>query len=291
YGASDRGYHSTSPFVFGEALRRHALVILNEMGIPVKYGHSEVGYIEACEEDPYVWEQHEIELALQPLPQAAENVVITQWVLRNLAHLSGMQCSFAPVVRKGHAGSGMHFHLSPVRNGEHLTVNDETGNLRKESKWLIGGLVQMGGVLMAFGNRDKTSFLRLSQAKEAPNAVTWGRFNRKALIRLPIVATDAEGNAVTHETIEYRLPDGSAHPQLLLAGIAQAMLLGKNTPNLDEWISRTAAEAVTDGNGKIAVPKSFAEVAEILIANAKVFTDGNVFPEHIIQRWSENLQS
>lgn len=113
YGADDRGYHATSPFVFGEDLRRRAMVALAEMGVPIKYSHSEVGYIEASKDDPTIWEQHEIELALQPLPEAAESVALTMWVLRNLAHQSGMRCSFDPVVRAGHAGSGMHFHLRP----------------------------------------------------------------------------------------------------------------------------------------------------------------------------------
>ena len=68
YGAAERGYHASSPFVFGEPLRRRAMVMLSEIGIPVKYGHSEVGYIQPDEVDARIWEQHEIELALQPLP-------------------------------------------------------------------------------------------------------------------------------------------------------------------------------------------------------------------------------
>ncbi|MFH1681215.1 MAG: glutamine synthetase, partial [Candidatus Eisenbacteria bacterium] len=47
YGADDRGYHASSPFVFGEGLRRRALEALSEIGLPIKYGHSEVGYIGA----------------------------------------------------------------------------------------------------------------------------------------------------------------------------------------------------------------------------------------------------
>ncbi len=34
---------------------------------PVKYGHSEVGYVQATEADGLIWEQHEIELGLAPL--------------------------------------------------------------------------------------------------------------------------------------------------------------------------------------------------------------------------------
>jgi len=99
YGASERGYHATAPFVFGESLRRRALALLAEIGVPVKYAHSEVGYVEAGEADGLIWEQHEIELALAPLPQAADGVVLAQWVLRNLAHRDGMRVSFDPILR------------------------------------------------------------------------------------------------------------------------------------------------------------------------------------------------
>ena len=100
YGATERGYHASSPFVFGEPLRRRAMVMLAEIGIPVKYGHSEVGYIPADEVDERIWEQHEIELALLPMPQAADAVLIAQWLLRNLAHKAGWRCSFDPILRQ-----------------------------------------------------------------------------------------------------------------------------------------------------------------------------------------------
>jgi glutamine synthetase len=54
YGADEKGYHASSPFVFGQALRRQALVTLAEIGVPIKYGHSEVGYIAATEADDMI---------------------------------------------------------------------------------------------------------------------------------------------------------------------------------------------------------------------------------------------
>ena len=178
YGVADSGYHASSPFVFGEALRREALVLLADMGVPIKYGHSEVGAIDTRPVDGMIWEQHEIELLLTPLPRAADSVMLTRWVLQNLARRQGFQCTFAPVVREGHAGNGLHFHFSPRVDGEHMGGMDEHGSLAPSAQWLIGGLVQFGGALMAFGNREHTSFLRLTQGKEAPTSVTWGRFDR-----------------------------------------------------------------------------------------------------------------
>lgn len=290
YGKEDKGYHATSPFVFGQTLRREAMTILADIGIPVKYGHSEVGYVPGTQRDDTIWEQHEVELQLDSLPEAAEAVVLTQWVLRNLAHTKGMRCSFDPIIRRGHAGSGQHYHLSAVRDAAHLFKDANVGDLSQEARWLIGGLVQMGGALMAFGNRDKGSFTRLMQGKEAPNAITWGSFNRLALIRLPIQLETEDGRVVTPPTIEFRLPDGSAHPYLVLAGIAQAMLLGRDTDDLDALLERTGAEYALNEMGEAApVPKSFREVASALRQYEEVLLKGDVFPESLLSNLGKRL--
>jgi glutamine synthetase len=288
YGADDRGYHATAPFVFGESLRRRGLALLAEIGVPIKYGHSEVGYVEASETEGVIWEQHEIELNLAPLPEAADAVAITQWVLRNLAHADGLRCSFEPILRRGHAGTGLHFHFSAVADGMHLGTRTTEGTLSEPARWLIGGLVQFGGALMAFGNRAEESFVRLSQAKEAPNQVTWGEYDRSALVRLPIVPTGEDGRLVAPPTVEFRLPDGSAHPHLLLAGVAQTMVRGRATPDLDALLASTAASHA-DGGGA-PVPRSFAEVAEALLKHRAVFEDGGVFPPGMVEARVERLR-
>lgn len=279
YGANDRGYHASSPFVFGERLRRHALTLLAEIGVPIKYGHSEVGYIDSGEGDGTIWEQHEIEMALAPLPEAADHVVLAQWVLRNLAHRDGMRCSFDPIMRKGHAGSGLHFHFSPTRDGAHLGRRGGDGRMSEPGRWLIGGLVRHGAALMAFGNRVEGSFIRLSQGKEAPTAVAWGEFDRLALIRIPITARAEDGREVSPPTIEFRLPDGSAHPHLLLAGVAQALLAGRATPDLDALLDATTAARVRqDPSAAAKLPRHAREIAAALEGQRTVLEAGGVFP-------------
>lgn len=285
YGMDDHGYHATAPFVFGEELRREALAHLGSMGVPVKYGHSEVGEVQTYETDRRDWEQHEIELALTPLPQAADAVALTVWVLRNLAQRHGLAVSFHPMLREGHAGNGLHFHLSPRREGRHLAVFDGGDALTDAAAWLIGGLVQLGGALMAFGNRVPDSFVRLRQGKEAPNVVTWGRRDRKALIRIPVVARDGDGAWVSPPTVEFRLPDGSAHQHLLLAGIAQAVLVGKATEDLPALLERTSSHRVREsGDGAAAVPGSLAEVGDELARGRAALEAGSVFPPELLDR-------
>jgi glutamine synthetase len=290
YGADDCGYHATSPFVFGEGLRRQALDLLAEIGVAVKYGHSEVGYIEAKEIDEVIWEQHEIELALSPLPRAAEGVLLTQWVLRNLAHRNGMRCNTDPMMAKGHAGNGLHFHLAPLENGKPLPIKDEKGGLSEAARWLIGGLVQIGGALMAFGNRTGDSFARLRQGKEAPNAIVWGEFDRLALIRLPVVSADRDGRMIGSPTIEFRLPDGTALPHLLLAGAALATIHGRATDDLDELLERTSTASATPPDGMPRVPRSEAEVADAVARYRGTLELGGTFPAGLLDRIEERLR-
>ncbi len=292
YGAADRGYHASSPFVFGEGLRRRAMVVLAEIGVPVKYAHSEVGYIEADESDPVLWEQHEIELALAPLPEAARSVALTQWVLRNLAHRAGLLCSFDPIVREGHAGNGLHFHLAPWTGEGHLDAHAPSGELRPEAKWLVAGLVRVGAALMAFGNRADGSFVRLSQGKESPRAIFWGAYDRSALVRLPIVARAADGRQIAPETVEFRLPDGSAHPYLLLAGVAQAMLEGRATAGLDALLEATSAEKAKKGpRSTTPIPRTPSEVGEALAAARGALESGGVFPDALLEAVLSQLAS
>ncbi|MCC6522541.1 MAG: glutamine synthetase [Polyangiaceae bacterium] len=283
WGQRERGYHATSPFLFGERLRRRAMTVLAEIGVPIKYAHGEVGYIPAADGDDTIWEQHEVELALAPLPEAAEGVLLTQWVLRNLGHADGLRVNFDPIVRQGHAGSGMHFHFSPVRDGQHLGGRSADGTLEGPAQWLIAGLVRSGGSLMAFGNRSDASFVRLGQAREAPSAVTWGEFDRSALVRLPILARTAAGRSVSPPTVEFRLPDGSAHPFYLLAGVAQAALAGRAVTDLGALLERSsAARARLDPQGAIPLPRSVPEIAAALGANREVLEAGGVFPPAMI---------
>ena len=147
-------------------------------------------------------------------------------------------------------------------------------------------------MLMAFGNRNPGSFVRLRQAKEAPSAITWGAYDRHALVRLPLPATTADGRAVSPPTIEFRLPDGSSHPYLLLAGIAQAMVEARASGDLGPLLERTSVKALKRGAGTAApVPTRFLEVAEALKASRAALEAGGVFPPVLLDRLIERLRA
>jgi glutamine synthetase len=114
--------------------------------------------------------------------------------------------------------------------------------------------------------------------------LTWGRYNRKALIRIPIVPTNAEGQPTAAETIEFRLPDGSTHPHLLLAGIAQAIVAGHAVPNPAELLARTAVTAEGASAAATRVPLTFGEVADEVDRSRDVLQAGSVFTPNLLDR-------
>ena len=133
--------------------------------------------------------------------------------------------------------------------------------------------------------------MRLKQAKEAPNAIVWGEFNRSALVRLPIVHQDASGRVIGTPTIEFRLPDGSALPHLLLAGAAIASLHGRATDDLDALLEQTAATYDGDSDGiRRRVPRNPEEVADALAGFRETLERGGVFPSGLIERVEKRLK-
>lgn len=286
----DRGYHATAPFVAGESLRRQAQLLLADMGVPIKYAHSEVGLIDARKEQGRIWEQHEIELGLAPLPQAADAIVLTRWVLLNLARDLNMTCRFDAVMKEGHAGSGLHIHCLPRGCDGGPVGFEPDGRVGPAGRWLIGGLVELAAALMTFGNREPGSFVRLLQSKESPAAISWGAFDRKALIRLPLVAPGAPAGEGWPPTIEFRLPDGSAMPHLLLAGIAQSLAHGRTLPELDALLTRTASlQPEGHSTPPRELPRDREGVALALAARRPTLESADVFPESLIDEWLRGL--
>jgi glutamine synthetase len=255
------------------------MAVLAGMGVPLKYGHGEVGAVPPAEGGGVAWEQHEIEMDLAPLPEAADAVVLARWVVGTLARREGLLCSFAPLLREGHAGNGLHFHFAPVVGGRPAEVRGEDGGLAPAARRVVAGLVRAGDALMAFGNRVPESFLRLAQARETPASIAWGDGDRSAMVRLPARRRTADGRPAGAETVEFRLPDGSAHPHLLLAGAAQAIVHAAGARDLDAVLEASASGRRGPGGPLVTtVPRTFREVAEALSWHRASLEAGGVFP-------------
>lgn len=308
YPAEDqRGYHTSAPFTNWEGLRLEALQIIAQSGGKVKYGHSEVGNF-ATESSLY--EQHEIEFNPVDAEEAVEQLLIAKWILRMLGQKYGVTISFAPKITVGKAGSGLHIHFLAEKDGRNLMANDE--GLTDVAKKMIAGILNKAQSLTAFGNTIPTSYLRLVPHQEAPTMVCWGDSNRSVLVRVPLGwiartsmikdANPQERGVVPYipgkQTVEFRVPDGSADLYHLMAALilaAKEGLLSKESLKragdlyINVNIFKPENKDVLDR--LVALPASCAESAEYLEKDADFYQREGVFPEGTLHNFIKKLKA
>jgi len=300
-----KGYHESEPFAKFEFMRKEALKLVAQCGGQIKYGHAEVGNFFSGDE---AFEQHEIEFLPTDPEFAADQMLIAKWVLRMLAEQLQVEISFAPKITVGKAGNGLHFHMLVEKDGQNIMLENDV--LSDTSKKVIAGILDMADALTAFGNTIPTSYLRLVPHQEAPTNICWGDRNRSALVRVPLGWTggvekmifDANpgieinpANTGSKQTVEFRVPDGSADIHLTIAGLIMAAEHGINMPNALE----NAEKLYVSGNifkempkdGLEQLPASCFESADCLKAKRHLFETNNVFPERVINHTINKLQS
>lgn len=296
-----RGYHEAPPFSKWGEVRLETIYHLAQMGCDLKYAHAEVGNFVAGGVQHV---QQEIEFLPTPISEAADQVSLAKWVVRQVAYRHGLEVSFSPKIVVGQAGSGMHFHTRLMRGQTNMFSQGR--GLSDEARMVIGGYLSHAAALTAFGNTVPTSFLRLVPHQEAPTSICWGDRNRSALVRVPLgwqqlddrMYLDANpGEAAVGElpqdaqTIELRSPDGSANVHMLLAGMAVAAREGLTTPGMldyaeQRYVSGNAAQ--TEGLDQL--PSSCFESAERLLAQRASFEADGVFPPELIDGWAARLR-
>jgi glutamine synthetase len=279
----------------------------------VKYAHSEVGMVHSVRSDLVelkgkVAEQLEIEYLPTPIEDAADNLILGRWIIRNVAYRHGCVATFTPKLEEGIAGNGLHIHAEIMKNGKNVMIA-ENGELSENALKLIGGLCHYADTLTAFGNTVPSAYLRLVPNQEAPTRICWSDLNRSAMIRVPLgwskmsnlakkinvqqksEFTDPEGR----QTVELRSPDGSAIVHLLLAGICMAAEWGLTQKESIE----IAKKLYTKGNifkdeallKKLpALPGSCTESAKFLLKKRNLYERLNIFPASVIEYMANLLE-
>ncbi len=302
-----KGYHSSAPFANWEHLRIEAMLLMAQAGAKIKYGHSEVGFFST---ETKAYEQHEIEFMPVDVEDAVDQLVVGKWILRMLGQKYGVQISFAPKITVGNAGSGLHIHLLLEKDGRNCMV--ENFALSDAARKMIAGLLEYAAPLTAFGNTNPCSYLRLVPQQEAPTMICWGDANRSVLVRVPLgwvaetsMIKDANPQQAgdipyipDKQTVEFRVPDGSADLYHLLAGMLVAIRHGiLDAQALDkaaQWyvnvnIFDPAHKAVLDQLEPL--PQSCWESADRLEQHRTAFEQGGVFPAGTIDRFIRQLKA
>jgi glutamine synthetase len=195
---------------------RHDMVdALETFGIRVEAAHHEVAA-----------GQHEIDFEYADALQTADNAITFKTTLKAIAQQHGLYATFMPKPIHGINGSGMHTHQSlySIERSQNAFADPESSyGLSPLAKSYMAGILThargMIAVLAPLVNRYK----RLVPGYEAPTYLTWGRTNRSALIRVPMVSP---GKSIEGTRVEVRCPDPSSNTYLAFAAMIAAGLDG-----------------------------------------------------------------
>ena len=267
------GYFPVAPVDQMADLRDEMVRVLDEVGLEVERAHHEVG----------TGGQQEINYRFSTLLQAADDVMKFKYVIKNVAWENGRSATFMPKPIFGDNGSGMHCHQSLWKNGEPLFYDERGyGGLSDLARWYIGGLIEHSPALTAFTNPTVNSFKRLVPGFEAPVNMVYSARNRSAAIRIPVTGSSAKA-----KRLEFRAPDPSANPYLAFAAQLMAGIDGiRNRIEPPEPIDKDLYELPPEEHAEIkTLPASLEDALDALERDHDFLTEGDVFPEDLIETW------
>ena len=307
-----RGYHESAPFAKFNDFRTLCMSYIARTGAQIKYGHSEVGNFTL---DGMVYEQNEIEFLPVDARDAADQLVLAKWVIRNLAQREGLDITFAPKITVGKAGSGLHIHMKLTHADGSSAMLAPEGVLSDDGRRAIAGLMDLAPALTAFGNANPTSYFRLVPHQGAPTNICWGDRNRSVLVRVPLgwtAHTDmcakangrenatvcADVDARQKQTFEIRSADCSADIYQLIAALAVAVRHGFEMPDALEVAAARYVDVdihKPENAARLAalptLPVNCRESAECLEKRHTIFEEYGVFPAGALKAVEKRLRS
>ena len=302
-----KGYHESAPYAKFNEFRTQCMAYIAQAGGQIKYGHSEVGNFTI---DGLIYEQNEIEFLPVAAEDAADQLMIAKWIIRNLAYQYGYDITFAPKITAGKAGSGLHIHMRIVKDGANQMLDG--GVLSATARKAIAGMMTLAPSITAFGNTNPTSYFRLVPHQEAPTNICWGDRNRSVLVRVPLgwaaksdmcqtanpLEAPSNYDTTQKQTVEMRSPDGSADIYQLIAGLAVACRHGFEMDNALAIAEKCYVnvnihqkENADRLNSLECLPDSCAASAECLERQRAVFEQHNVFSPAMIDGIIKRLKS
>jgi glutamine synthetase len=183
--------------------------------------------------------------------------------VRDLAREQGYVATFMPKPYSHWAGCSLHVHLSlwDAAGERDLTASDQDdASLSEVGSWFLGGILDHVNALTGLGSPTVNSYKRLQPGTWAPANTYWGYGNRSGVVRIPGVGK--------RRHLEFRSPDNSAQPYLLLAGLLAAgadgirRQLTPPPPFQGDIGHLTAAEVERHGIGSL--PRSLPEALAAL---------------------------
>ena len=201
-----------------QEVRQDMVDALEAFGIRVEAAHHEVAA-----------GQHEIDFEYSDALRTADNAITFKFALKAIAQQHGLYATFMPKPIHGINGSGMHTHQSLFSIADNRNAFADAANpygLSDVARSYMAGILAHARGMIAVLAPLVNSYKRLVPGYEAPTYLTWGRTNRSALIRVPMVSP---GRSIEGTRAEVRCPDPSSNTYLAFAVMIAAGLHGVET--------------------------------------------------------------
>jgi glutamine synthetase len=240
----------------GLAKANHVLVDLIEemagMGVRLPQLHKEYGP-----------GQYEASIQHGTPVEAVDHYLKFRAALHDIAGRHGMVATLMPKPFADWAGNSLHVHLSvwDAAGERDVTASDQDDiSLSQIGMWFMGGLLAHSPALTAVGSPTVNSYKRLQPGSWAPANIYWGGGNRSGVVRIPGVGS--------RRRIEYRSPDNTAQPFLLMCALLAAGLDGIKRqidpgPEFNADVGHMTAEEMAERHVRF-LPRTLPEALDAL---------------------------
>ncbi len=268
------GRFPVAPVDTQQDLRTEMVLVMEQLGIRVERQHH--GGATAG--------QGEIGFRGDTLVKTADTMMLSKYVIRNVARKHGKTATFMPKPLFGDHGSGMPTHMSLWKKGKPLFSGSEYAGLSTVALHYIGGLLQHARALAAICNPTVNSYRRLVPGSEAPLSLGYSARHRSAAIRIPTSSDNPKARRV-----EYRPPDSAANPYLCFAALLMAGLDGvRNRIDPGKPLDRERSDPpAEERTASPRMPGSLDEALGHLQEDHGFLLEGDVFGRDFLETWVE----
>jgi len=207
----EAGYLASPPADVGAGLRLEITENLRNIGVLVEKHHHEVPPGKS-----------ELNLAYSDALRMADTIYLVKFLVKMLAAKRELIASFMPKPFHAGYGCGLHTHVSLTDEKNKKSLFYDSKNkygLSKLALHFIAGILSHAKALAAITSPSVNSYKRLVPGWEAPVYLSWAKYNRSVLVRVP------PGKEM-RTRVEYRPTDGSCNFYLAFAGILAAGMDG-----------------------------------------------------------------
>ncbi len=257
--------------------RAKMVTTLEDMRIPIKYHHHEVGAPGQCE----------IETPMLPLLFAGDASMMIKYVTKMIALQQDQRVTYLPkpfLVKP--AAACISISSSSIKQPMFFTIPRGKTFSARQRYYFIGGLLTHAPAVLAFTNPSTNSYRRLVPGYEAPVNCFFSSGNRSAAIRVPKYATSPE-----KVRFEFRPPDATSNPYLALAAMLMAGLdgiyhqidptkagFGPIDENIFSWSQEQRSKIK-------ALPCSLSAALDALEQDHSFLQSSHVFSESLLNNW------